>query len=104
MVNDRQLKRWYNEFNRRWFEEGLPEEVDVLYAPVEGCWGETVPVDRHSFVIRIDPHCAISNRVTKMTLLHEMTHVELWPYCTHGPRFERRMQELAACGAMRGLW
>jgi hypothetical protein len=104
MLSDRRLRGWYREFNRRWFEDGLPEDVDVLYAPVEGCSGEMVPEDRDSFVIRINPRYQVCSGIARLTLLHEMVHVELWPYVTHGPKFEARMRKLAAAGAMRGLW
>lgn len=104
VLSDRRLRNWYRNFNRLWFAEGLPEDVDVLYAPVEGCSGRTFPEDHDAFVIRINPQFSVCERMTRLTLLHEMVHVELWPYATHGPRFEARMQELAAAGAMRGLW
>ena len=103
-LSEPSLRRWYRDFNRRWFANRLGHEVDILYAPIEGCWGDTRPDDPECFVIRINPRYSLCTRSARLTLLHEMVHVELWPYAAHGPRFEARMQALAAAGAMRGLW
>ena|ERR1700744_668168 len=103
MLSDKQLRRWYREYNQKWFSGELPEDTDVLYAPIEGTHGDALGHADQS-VIRINPACAIDSRIIRMTLLHEMVHVALWPYNTHGARFEAEMLRLAAAGAFKGLW
>jgi hypothetical protein len=41
---------------------------------------------------------------TRLVLLHELVHAELPATLQHGPRFEKRMRELAAKGAFTSLW
>jgi hypothetical protein len=82
----------------------LPDEIDILYAPVEGCFADVTPCKALEFVLRIDPRFAHDSRTVRITLLHEMAHIKLSPYRTHGPKFEAEMQRLAAAGAFKGLW
>jgi hypothetical protein len=103
-LSDKHLRRWYREFNRRFFSAALPEDIDLLYAPVERCLADVTFCPAQEFVLRINPRYAIDTRVVRLTLLHEMAHVKLWPYRTHGPQFEAEMQRLANIGAFKGLW
>jgi predicted metal-dependent hydrolase len=102
-LTDKRLRRWYQTYNRVYFGGKLPTSAIVCIANVDGCWGQTFH-DGIRFAIEIAPQNAICVTVAKMTLLHEMAHVNLWPRTTHGPYFEREMQRLALAGAMRGLW
>jgi hypothetical protein len=101
---DRQLRRWYREANARWFGGRLPDDIDLLLAPHEGCSGVTWQGDADSFIILINPAYALDKRVVKLVLLHEMAHVALWPYKKHGRLFEEEMLRLAKAGAMKNLW
>lgn len=100
---DRTLRRWYREANTRWFEGKLPDDVDVLYAPHAGCVG-IAGQSGDSFFIQVNPAYAMDVSIVKLTLLHEMAHVALWPYRTHGPKFQQEMLRLANAGAMNGKW
>ena len=102
-LTEARLRRWYRLFNRRFFAGKLPPSGCVHLAEVEGCWGVMFH-DGKDFAIHISPQNAVCVRIAKMTLLHEMAHLSLWPCNTHGPRFEQEMQRLAAAGAMRALW
>jgi predicted SprT family Zn-dependent metalloprotease len=104
MLSDSQLRRWYRDYNRRFFGGALPADADVFYAPIDGAHGDALGESNGEFTLRINPACAIDLRVVRMTLLHEMAHLKLWPYRTHGPRFEQEMQRLAVAGAFKGLW
>ncbi|HTV07820.1 MAG TPA: SprT-like domain-containing protein [Candidatus Aquilonibacter sp.] len=104
VLSDRQLRRWYRDFNRRFFGGCLPSDADVLYAPVDGAHGDALVESNGEFTVRINPACAIDWRIVRMTLLHEMAHLKLWPYRAHGERFEKEMQRLACAGAFKGLW
>lgn len=112
MTSDPCLSRWYRLFNRRYFQGELPvENVLLCWEPVEECDADCTKVheavtdkETDDFLIRIDPIFRTAERVAKMTLLHEMVHVKLWPQTSHGARFQREVMRLAAVGAFRGLW
>lgn len=104
MLSDKQLRRWYREYNQRWFSGELPESIDILYAPITGCLGDVIDCPAEDFIIRINPQCAFDTRMVRMILLHEMAHVAVWPYAWHGGKFQDEMQRLAALGAFKGLW
>lgn len=40
----------------------------------------------------------------RMTLLHEMAHMALWPDRKHGKKFTAEMLRLAQLGAFDKLW
>ena len=103
-LSDRHLRRWYQDYNRKWFSGDLPEHTDILYAPVQGCLADVGYCPAHDFVLRINPRFAVDTCMVRMTLLHEMVHMKLWPYKIHGKRFQVEMQKLAVLGAFRGLW
>jgi len=112
MTSDALLARWYRQFNRRYFNGELPaENVILCWEPVEDCDADCAKIheavtdkETDDFLIRIDPIYRTSLRVAKMTLLHEMVHVKLWPHVSHGARFQREMMRLAQSGAFRRLW
>lgn len=104
VLSDRQLIRWYREYNSKWFSAELPDEIDILYAPVEGCFADVTPCRAQEFILRIDPRFAHDSATVRMTLLHEMVHIKVQPYRWHGVRFQEEMQRLANAGAFKGLW
>lgn len=103
IFGDRDLRRWYNQFNELYFKGVLPDDVDVVYAPHEGCTG-TASQDEAGFVILINPQYSVNTRDAKIVLLHEMTHMLVWPYRWHGEKFQNVMLNLAMQGAFKGLW
>lgn len=102
LLCDRQLRRWYRELNAKWFDGHLLD-VDLLYAPHQGCSG-TADQDRVGNIILINPAYALDARTVKLTLLHEMAHISLWPYRWHGEKFQEEMQRLAQLGAFKRIW
>lgn len=100
---DKQLARWYREFNRKWFDGRLPDDTDVLYAPYEGACG-LVWHEEGSFIIQINPAYAVDSRMVKFTLLHELCHIALHPDQSHGRAFQTEMKRLATSGAFKGIW
>ncbi len=102
--SDRQLKRWYREFNRKWWADELPHDVDLLYAPMRETVAELDHDQAGTPVIRIDPLFSICPRMVCLALLHEMAHIRLRPLRGHGATFQAEMQRLAQAGAMKGLW
>ena len=99
---DRELKRTYSRYNARWFNGELPDDVDILFAPAD-CYG-LVRNEDGGFLLLIDPKYAMDGRMWRMTLLHEMAHLKVWPYKKHGETFQRTMQRLAQLGAFAKLW
>lgn len=105
MLSDKQLLRWYREYNRKWFSAALPEDIDILFAPVDDCTvAKLNDCDVQNYVLQINPRYLVDTCMVRMTLLHEMAHIKLWPYKAHGVRFQQEMLRLAKAGAFKGLW
>lgn len=108
MDDDRRLQRWYQDFNIKWFGGELPDEVDTFFGPCvhdHSMYGYVEDFDHVTeFELCLDHNLIKDERLAKMFLLHEMAHVKLWPYVTHGERFQKEMQRLAIIGAFKGLW
>ena len=114
-LSDRKLKRWYREFNQKWFDGQLPantevwwENVDASCASVDydGC-GATFDESTDTWLIRINPALGWSPRLSKFALIHEMVHIAEDipnPKRAHGAKFQYRMLLLAAAGAFKDLW
>lgn len=102
-LSDAELRRWYRQYNRRWFADELPDDIDVLYAPVDGLCGEVSEGEAGDLIVRINPAYALDTRIARITLLHEMAHIKLWPKRNHGTVFQRELQRLAIAGAYKGL-
>lgn len=99
----RELKRVFDYYNARYFDGKLPSDTDVMFAPTENCIG-IAEVDHGGFIVTIDPKYAIEGRTWRLTLLHEMVHLKLYPARTHGNTFQQQMFRLAILGAFRQLW
>lgn len=103
--SDRQLRRWYRDYNRRHFGGKLPADVAIVYETVAGAFGDCLKMADGWFRIRINPDLNIGRRSRRFTLVHEMAHVKLWDRNQrHGPVFDAEMLRLANAGAMKGLW
>jgi hypothetical protein len=111
----RNLERIYRTYNKKFFDGTLPADTRVWWVRIkeadEKCCvhGVTLGLEdnetKHlSFEIFINPDTHVDKSQLRMTLLHEMAHVKLYPYLGHGKRFEEEMTRLALRGAMKGLW
>jgi predicted metal-dependent hydrolase len=100
--SDRQLKRWYAQFNRRYFNDELPTDASVWWEPTSGAYADCNLVDG-GFRIRINPALAGWVEMAKLTLLHECIHIKLWPSKIHGIRFDREVQRLMGFKEIRAL-
>ena len=100
----RRLRRWFREYNDRYFGGALPLPTRVRLASLEDCYGDCDKIGGR-FHLRIDRVNCSREKVRRATLLHEMAHVKLWDvHRGHGRIFDTEMQRLAVEGAMRGLW
>lgn len=61
-------------------------------------------VDSITHTIQLDPALREYGAIVRLTLLHEMAHLHLFPYRYHGKKFDAEMLRLAAHGAFSGLW
>jgi len=96
------LRRLYLQYNRRWFQGALPEDMDVFYAPDDEAHGLAVQDRAGEKYIKIDTAIA-GTRFARLTLLHECCH-HLTGDFTHGKKFQAAMQGLAAIGAFKNIW
>lgn len=96
------LRRWYRHFNKRWFGGELPEDMDVLYAPIDA-YGEAECHPNGERVIVIDTMYATDRKIAQWTLLHEMTHHYTGQW-NHGSKFQLGMVRLAMLGAFKNIW
>jgi SprT-like family len=102
MLSDSKLRRWYREFNRKYHNGELPNDVDIFYAPMEDCSG-LVDFHHGETLLIINPMCALDSTVLRMTLHHEMAHIKT-QVRGHGSVFQQEMLRLAKLGAFRNLW
>jgi len=103
-MTNRELKRLYKYYNRRWFQNKLPDIVVRFGNLRNGALGVTTFVGRDPEYITISNQIKHGQYLNKMVLLHEAVHVSLPVTVTHGPRFQARMRALARKHALDGLW
>jgi hypothetical protein len=108
--SDLQLKRVYNQYNKKYFNNELSDKVELVWEPTPKCDGVTCAVWEISdgiFSIKIDPALKGEPCWWRLVLLHEMCHVKLWrqhPKHEHGKVFEAEKDRLYALGALKKLW
>ena len=96
------LRRLYLQYNRRWFNGELPEDMDVLYAPSDVAHGTAICHESGERIIEIDTAIA-GTKWENWTLFHEMTHHYTGAW-NHGPKFQLGMVRLAMLGAFKQIW
>ena len=103
MVTNWDLERMYREYNKKYFRNRLPKDMVVEFARLPDCHGVTHCHKNRPLFIQIDWPLRGTLSHSAMTLLHEMVHVE-HPKWLHGPKFHRRMLQLAKAGAFKNWW
>jgi hypothetical protein len=106
------LRAWFDLFNARYFGGRL--EVARIEFTTMNLLGRTVRVrdgkrrsQHDKWWILVNRNYRGSRRIAAGTLLHECVHVEqrcMYSCGYNGHRFNRRMKELAARGALNGIW
>ena len=97
-----QLTKAYKIYNRKYFGGRLPDisEVDVHWEDiVENLMGYQL-----GYEIAINRKYRYSDSIWRLTLLHEMTHLDTPKGPAHGKEFQAKMLELAKMGALKYLW
>jgi hypothetical protein len=110
---DEDLLQEFNRLNKKYFEGSL----SVVYVRFEriarkGCIGHTKAFRQtgaranDKYAIKISPEIQHMRSFWMGTLIHEMVHVEQRNRysCGLGRKFNARMKQLAAAGAMDGFW
>jgi|ERR1700739_3092150 len=100
MKSERQLKLMYNRFNLKYFDGELPD-VAIHYEPVSAYADCDLVGD--TLKIRINPSIGGWIDFLKLTLLHEMVHVKLWPSRRHGAKFDAEIARLMSYREIRAL-
>lgn len=97
-----QLMRLFRKFNVKYFDGDLTEPlIKYEHITTMKCFGLCEQLDDKSFVITIDPQWASSRAFRHITLLHEMIHIAIWPYPSHGKTFQDETIRLALAGAYK---
>ena len=103
-----QLKRWYRNFNKRFFNGSLTDDVELFYGNCvrDMHWYAYTSDfdDKEGFEICIDKQFENDETFAKILLLHEMIHIKTWKArkC-HGEEFEKEIIRLVKIGAYKGL-
>jgi hypothetical protein len=104
MSSDPQLRRWYLDINRRYFDSALPEDTVIFWEAVAAGYGDCwKPDEDGEFVIRINPALRGWPQLAKLTLFHECVHVKLHPNGEHGSLFDAEIVRLAQYKSYRKL-
>lgn len=113
-VSKKGLRKMYRDFNRKWFRNRLPKNIEVRFVDLPQPkalshinFGLTHFEAYKPVYIYIWSGLQRNHGETAMTLLHEMVHVSLPYTCnSHGPysRFEKEMVRLAKAGAFNPYW
>ena len=110
MQSDLQLKRAFNQYNKKYFASSLPDNTILHWEPTPKCDGVICPIFEISdncFIIKIDPAIKGEPCWWRLVLLHECIHLSLWkkhPKHQHGKAFQEEKNRIYALGALRHLW
>lgn len=96
------LRYYYKVANKLCFRNKLPV-VPVRFGNIRHL-GSTRVLEGVPYSIIISKRLQFSSKLTVMTLIHEMCHVEFPERRGHGWRFDKRMRKIAAQGGFDGLW
>ena len=98
-------------YNHLYFNDKLPANTHIVV--VDDCTtdeyaeAETLTpafTGKPYYIIEISAPRNPEGNEALMTLLHEMVHVEHPEWRGHGPRFHKRMLQLAKAGAFKSCW
>lgn len=106
------LRCWYSYYNKKYFDNKLPKNVDIDYGPCDGLvnviacsWLDKKPNGEVIAYIRLIPEQNLAPNVSHMNLLHEQCHLAT-PYVghDHGVEWQTCMHKLADAKAFDSLW
>lgn len=105
---DLRLKRIYDTYNRKFFDNALPHDTRVGWNDELEGYALTIGIDdeesKHRiFVVYINPNFHSGVEQYRLSLLHECIHIKLYPYMKHGRKFDEEILRLASRGALKGI-
>jgi hypothetical protein len=114
LATNKDLEKWFKQFNKRFFENRISSKVQVRFAMSEDdrddigddCDGVYLTNEK---IILIDKNLRGYVRLLQIILLHEMVHAEFPHHISqpftedHGMIFQHRVVELFEAGAFDGL-
>jgi|SRR5579859_1661437 len=105
------LERQYARFNECYFSNELPKDVLVGWDETlhPKFWGLTYAWANEDgspvmFGIALNPKLKEVKEYKDIVLIHEMSHVKLFPNNTHNKKFQEEMVRLAIAGAFSKVW
>jgi hypothetical protein len=108
--SDKTLRKWYRHFNKRFFDNELPDNIGVRWAGDTEAdkrdeeryfgWVDTGDV-RRRWVIVLARECREDAGRRFSTLAHEMIHVATDCRDDHGPAFSRWHEHITVKGFFR---
>lgn len=98
----------YEILDDRYFAGRLPKNTEIKWSP-ELAYLDDMGLTIHEtsgFTIYLDIQMRDLGyeKAAEETLLHEMVHVDVYPFDGHGEKFQNDMLRLAKAGAFRDLW
>jgi hypothetical protein len=102
------LRRWFLAWNRKYFDNRLPLNTQLVIEAIDKNHAEVIPLDDGRYKISIDPATLYFAKFAKLKLIHEMVHLDHFvtghPRIQHGALFQLDMVRLAQLGALREIW
>jgi predicted SprT family Zn-dependent metalloprotease len=101
-VSQALLEDTYRKFNKKYFNNKLPDDVDLKFESMPGLLGyqldNKIALSKHKAYRR--------DCIWKGTLLHECIHLLLGEKETklHGKEFQKEMKRLARLNAFKDIW
>ena len=109
MLSQKTVQKWVKIFNDRYWAGALPEveiemKQDIRMATKDRrrLWGATLRDPEGEFTIEMDMNHP--SRWWKLTLAHELSHVEVWP-ANHGSKeWKAAVQRLSEKGFLQEIF
>jgi predicted SprT family Zn-dependent metalloprotease len=87
------LKRWFNFYNKRYFNSELPANTRLFWSPLTRNHAHM-----EDYEIHLDPALQLFPKFMRIMLLHEMVHLHN-PRLGHGKKFQDEIERLWIAGA-----
>lgn len=104
MTSDPELMAEYRKYNRLLFGNSLRPDVILFWDAMDGLDGEIDDkLITGKFTIRMNTALAGWKNQWRICLIHEMAHLHLWPYESHGEAWDREITRLTKFKSYRKL-
>jgi hypothetical protein len=100
VVTQALLEYTYRKFNKKYFKNSLPKDIDLRFGHTPGLLGYQLGEE----IVLSKDKAYRRESIWKGTLLHEMCHLKVTERADHGPKFQTEMLRLAKLGAFKDIW